>query len=94
MRFVMMIPLPTAKENPEVGHKDFDKKLRNLFAEVGALTTYSTLQDDRRIEWVVVDISDLALITPTAKFIFDCLNVKPEFLPEMTPKPYFRHAHY
>lgn len=94
MRFVMMIPLPTAEENPAVAHKDFEKKLKNLFTEVGALTTYSTLQDNRRVEWVVVDIHDLAMITPTAKFIFDNLNVKPEFLPEMTPKPYFRHAHY
>jgi len=94
MRFLMKVPLPTPSENLAIGEKDFDRKLRNLFTEVGALTTYSTLQDGRRIEWAVVDIHDPAMITPTAKFIFDFLKVKPEFLPEATPKPYFGRVGY
>jgi hypothetical protein len=94
MRFLLKIPVPTEAENPAAGQKDFDAKLRNLFTEVGALSTYSTQHEGRRIEWVIVDVGDLALITPMAKFIFGFLKVKPEFVPELTPKPYFRRVGY
>jgi hypothetical protein len=93
MRLLMKITLPTPAENPEVEDGDFNRNLQKLFTEVGGLGSHSTLEDGRRVEWVIVDI-DPALITPTAKFIFEHLKVKPEFVPEMTPKPYFRRVGY
>jgi hypothetical protein len=94
MRFLMKIPMPTAAENPVVGEPDFEEKLRNLFTEIGGQATYATMQDGRRIEWVVVDIQNPALITPAAEFIFRFLKVKIEFLPEMAPKPYYGRVGY
>jgi hypothetical protein len=89
MRFLMRIQIPTAAENAVVSDPIFDEKLRSLFLKVGAQATYSTTQEGRRIDWVVVDIKDAAQIAAVAEPIFRWLKVKPEFLPEMAPKPYF-----
>ncbi len=93
MRFLIKIVLPTAAENPLVGEPDFESRLNALFRRIGALANYPGSQDGRRIEYVLVEV-DPGQITPTAEPLFRFLGVKPEFLPEMVPSPYYGRSGY
>jgi hypothetical protein len=89
----MKIPIPTAAENPAVAEPQFQDRLRALFSGIGAQATYSSSVDGRRIEYVLVDI-DVEQITATAEPVFHFLGVRPEFLPEVVPKPYYGRTGY
>ena len=89
----MKIVMPTAAENPLVDAPDFERRLRGLFQQIGALANYPGRQDGRRVEYVQVEI-DIGQIVPTAEPVFRLLGVKPEFLPEVAPKPYFGRIGY
>jgi hypothetical protein len=93
MRFLMKIPIPTAAENPIVGEPQFNETLRTLFLQLGAKATYSNTLAGRRIEYVLVDI-EAAEIANVAEPVFRLLKVKPEFLPEVVPKPYYGRIGY
>ena len=88
MRLLMKIPLPPAENLPAD-----DQKLRAFFTAIGAQATYSNMADGRRIEYVLVDI-EAERITATAEQVVRFLGVKPEFLPEVTPKPYYGRIGY
>jgi hypothetical protein len=94
MRLLMKIAIPTAPENAVVSDPKFNEKLRSLFLKLGAEATYSTTLDGRRFDYVLVDIPDVTQITAVAEPVFRFLKVKPEFLPEVTPKPYYGRVGY
>jgi hypothetical protein len=94
MRFLMKITLPPSTENALVDDPEFREKLRSVFMRIGAQATYSNLIDGRRIEYVLVDIEDLSRIADKAEPVFRFLGVKPEFLPEVVPKPYYGRVGY
>jgi hypothetical protein len=93
MRLLMKIPIPTPAENAVVGDPQFEQKIGALFLSIGALATYSNCIEGRRLEYVLVDIEP-ARITATAEPVFRFLGVKPEFLPEVIPKPYYGRTGY
>jgi hypothetical protein len=93
MRFLMKIPVPTPAENAVAADPEFDEKLRRLFSSIGALATYSNIVDGRRIDYVLVDV-ELSLLTARAETVFRFLGVKPEFLPEVVPQPYYGRSGY
>jgi hypothetical protein len=94
MRLLMKIPLPTAAENPEVNKPGFESELRDLFLSLGAEGRYSNTLDGRRIEYVLVNLKDMSLLAAVAEPVFRLLKVKPEFLPEVVPKPYYGRIGY
>jgi hypothetical protein len=94
MRFLMKIAIPTAAENAVVSDPQFNEKLRSLFLKLGAEATYSNTLDGRRFEYVLVDVPDVAQITAAAEPVFRFLKVKPEFLPEVAPPPYYGRVGY
>jgi hypothetical protein len=93
MRFLMKILLPTSADNLFAATPDIEQKLSALFARIGALATYPTTVDASRCYYVLVDVEPECL-TATAEPVFQLLGVKPEFLPEVLPKPYYGHSGY
>jgi hypothetical protein len=94
MRFLMKIAIPAAADNAVVSDPQFSEKLRSLFLKLGAEATYSNTLHGRRFEYVLVNVPDVTQITAVAKPVFDFLKVKPEFLPEVAPKPYYGRIDY
>ena len=94
MRLLMKIAIPTAAENAVVSDPKFNEELRALFLKLGAEATYSNTLDGRRFDYVLVDLEDVTQITAVAEPVFRFLKVKPEFLPEVAPKPYYGRAGY
>ncbi len=94
MRLLMKIPMPTAEENPAVNKPDFEPKLRDLFLSLGAEGRYSQTLEGRRHEYVLVNLKDISQLTAVAEPVFRLLKVKPEFLPEVVPKPYYGRVGY
>jgi hypothetical protein len=94
MRFLIKITIPTAAENPAVGTPEFEKELRDILLSLRAEGTYSKAIEGRRLEYALVYIDDISKITDYAKPIFSFLKVKPEFLPEVVPQPYFGRIGY
>jgi hypothetical protein len=80
MRFLMKIVMPTVAENKIMGDPQLDERLRRLYTSVGGREAYSRDEDGRRVDYILVEISDLAQITPHAKQIFEVLGVKTEFI--------------
>jgi hypothetical protein len=93
MRFLMKIVLPTQMPNAVVGDHQLEQTLGRLFDEIGVQARYSNVVDGRRVEYALVDIPE-ERITATAEPVFRLLGVKPEFLPEVTPKPYYGRVGY
>jgi hypothetical protein len=89
MRFLMRIVIPTAAENSVAADPGFEGRLVSLYRAVGGLEAYSRDEKGRRVDYVLVDIADLAQITARAKRIFDVIQVKSEFLPEKPAEPLF-----
>lgn len=91
MRFLVKIPVPTAAENPVVRNPGFDDMLRALYLELRAQATYSTPRNGSRVDYILIDVepADMAAI---ARPIFELLQVKVEFLPEVTPQKSFGHV--
>ena len=94
MRLLMKIAIPTAAENAAVSDPKFNEKLRSLFLKLGAEATYSNTLDGRRFDYVLVDLDDVTQMTAVAEPVFRFLKVKPEFLPEVAPQPYYGRVGY
>ena len=82
----MRIMLPAATENPILAAPDFEAQWRALLKRIGALASYP--REQGRIQHVLVE-ADLRQITPIAEAVFRLMGVKPEFLPEIVPPPYY-----
>jgi hypothetical protein len=94
MRLLMKIAIPTVAENAVAGYPKFNEELRALFLALGAKATYSNTLDGRRCDYVLVDLDDVTQIPEVAEPVFRFLKVKPEFLPEVTPKSYYGRVGY
>ena len=82
MRFLMRIVIPTPAENSIGDDPQLEERLRLLYVSVGGLKAYSRNEDGRRVDYILVDFSDLSEITTRAKRIFETLKVKTEFYPQ------------
>ena len=87
----MRIVLPAATANAVLDAPDFKAQWQALLKRIGALGTYP--RDEGRIQHVLVDI-DPGQITPIAEAVFRLVGVKPEFLPEIVPPPYYGLRNY
>jgi len=87
----MRIVLPAATVNPVLAAPDFEAQWRALLKRIGALAAYP--REQGRIQYVLVD-ADLSQITPVAEAVFRLVGVKPEFLPEIVPQPYYGLRNY
>ena len=59
---------------------------RALLKSIGALASYP--REEGRLQHVLVDVAP-SQITPIAESVFRLVGVKPEFLPEIVPPPYY-----
>jgi hypothetical protein len=87
----MRVVLPAATANPVLGAPDFEAQWRALLKRIGALATYP--REQGRIQHVLVE-ADPSQITPIAEAVFRLMGVKPEFLPEIVPQPYYGLRNY
>lgn len=62
-----------------------------LLKRIGALASHP--REEGRIQQVLLDIEP-GQITPIAEQVFRLVGVKPEFLPEITPPPYYGMRNY
>ena len=62
-----------------------------LLKSIGALATRP--REEGRIQQVLLDIEPRQ-ITPIAEQVFRLVGVKPEFLPEIVPPPYYGLRNY
>jgi len=65
---------------------DFEAQWRSLLKRIGALATYP--KEEGRMQYVLIE-ADPSQITPIAEAVFRLVGVKPEFLPEIVPQPYY-----
>ena len=86
MRLLMRVVFPSAAESPVWASPDFDAQWRTLLMQIGALASYP--REQGRIQHVLVDIHP-SQITSIAETVFRLGGVKPEFLPEIAPPPYY-----
>lgn len=86
MRLLMKVVLPAASENLVLAAPDFETQWRALLKRIGALAVYP--KEQGRVQYVLVD-ADPSQITPIAEAVFRLAGVKPEFLPEIVPQPYY-----
>ena len=82
----MRIVIPAATGNPFLIAPDFEAQWQALLKRIGALASYP--REQGRIQHVLVQ-ADPSQITPIAEAVFRLVGVKPEFLPEIVPKPYY-----
>jgi len=87
----MKIILPAATVNPVLAAPDFEAQWRALLKRIGALAAYP--REEGRMQYVLVE-ADLSQITPIAEAVFRLVGVKPEFLPEIVPQPYYGFRGY
>jgi hypothetical protein len=91
MRLLMRTVLPAAVANPVLAGPAFEAQWRALLKQIGALATYP--REEGRVQYVLVD-ADPSQITPIAEAVFRLAGVKPEFLPEIVPPPYYGVRNY
>ena len=91
MRLLMRIVIPAATGNPFLIAPDFEAQWQALLKRIGALASYP--REQGRIQHVLVQ-ADPSQITPIAEAVFRLVGVKPEFLPEIVPKPYYGLRNY
>ena len=87
----MRIVIPAATGNPFLIAPDFEAQWQALLKRIGALASYP--REQGRIQHVLVQ-ADPSQITPIAEAVFRLVGVKPEFLPEIVPKPYYGLRNY
>ena len=83
MRIALPAAVPAA---PELG-----AQWRDLLKRVGALAAYP--REEGRTQYVLIDANP-SQITPIAEAVFRLVGVKPEFLPEIVPQPYYGLRNY
>ena len=84
MRMLMRVVLPA--QAPVLAAPDFEMQWRALLKRIGALASYP--REQGRIQHVLIE-ADPGQITPIAEAVFCLVGVKPEFLPEIVPPPYY-----
>jgi len=84
MRLLMKIVLPAG--SPVLAAPDFEAQWRALLKRLGALAAYP--KEQGRLQYVLIE-ADPRQITPIAEAVFRFAGVKPEFLPEIAPPPYY-----
>ena len=87
MRLLMKVVLPA--EIPAA--PEFEPQWRALLKRIGALAHYP--KEQGRLQYVLLDPSP-AQITPIAESVFRMVGVKPEFLQEIVPPPYYGRRSY
>jgi hypothetical protein len=92
MRLLMRLALPATPpdgQKNESATPDFRAQWQALIERIGAL------RDDARgdLHYVMLDIEP-DRITPIAEAVFRLTGVKPEFLPEIVPPPYYGARNY
>ena len=85
MRLLLRVVIPATAENPFLA-PDFEAQWRALLKRIGALASYP--REQGRIQHVLID-PDPSQITPIAEAVFRLVRVKPEFLQEIVPPPYY-----
>jgi len=87
----MRIILPAATADLVLAAPDFEAQWRALLKRAGALASYP--REQGRLQHVLLDV-DPRQITPIAEAVFRLMGVKPEFLPEIAPPPYYGLRNY
>ena len=87
----MKVVLPAATANPVLAGPGFEAQWRALLKHIGALASYP--KEQGRLQYVLIE-ADPAQITPIAEAVFRLVGVKPEFLPEIVPQPYYGLRNY
>jgi hypothetical protein len=64
----------------------FEAAWQALLKDIGALASHP--QEEGRVQQVLLDIEPKQ-ITPIAEQVFRLAGAKPEFLPQITPPPYY-----
>lgn len=82
----MRVTLPPATENPALSAPDFPMKWQAMLRQIGALN--ADAREGGRLHFVLLDIPP-ARITPVAEAVFRLAGVKPDFLPQIVPPPYY-----
>ena len=82
----MRIVLPGATADAVLAAPDFETQWRGLLKQIGALAHYP--REQGRVQYVLIE-ADPGQIMPIAEAVFHLVGVKPEFLPEIVPQPYY-----
>jgi hypothetical protein len=90
MRLLMKVTLPATTANA-LAAPDLEAQWRVLLKRVGALAAYP--KEQGRLQYVLIE-ADPGQITPIAEAVFRLVGVKPEFLPEIVPQPYYGLRNY
>ena len=91
MRLIMRITLPPATENSALAVPDFDLKWQLMLRRIGAISV--DMRDQGRQHFVLLD-ADPVQLTPIAETVFRLAGVKPDFLPQIVPPPYYGVRNY
>jgi hypothetical protein len=91
MRLLMRISIPAATANPFQAAPDFEAQWRALLKRIGALASYP--REEGRLQHVLIEVEPRQ-ITPIAEAVFRLVGVKPAFLPEIAPPPYYGLRNY
>ena len=91
MKMLMRIVLAAPPANSALAAPDFEAQWRALLKRIGALGAYP--REQGRIQYVLIDV-DPSQITPIAEAVFRLMGVKPDFLPEIVPQPYYGLRNY
>ena len=87
----MRVALPAGAGNPVLAAPDFEAQWRILLKRIGALAAYP--REEGRVQYVLIEV-ELGQITAIAEAVFRLVGVKPEFLPEIVPPPYYGLRNY
>jgi len=87
----MRVVIPAETPNPFLAAPEFEAQWRALLKRIGALATYP--REQGRLQHVLIQ-ADPGQITPIAEQVFRLVGVKPEFLPEIAPPPYYGVRNY
>ena len=89
MRLLMRVNLSPA--TAVLAAPDFEAQWHSLLKRIGALADYP--REEGRIRCVLIEAAPHQ-ITPIAEAVFRLVGVKPEFLPEIAPPPYYGLRNY
>ena len=87
----MRVALPAEAPGPILAAPDFGPQWQALLERIGALS--NNVREEGRVQYVLIDAAPTQ-ITPVAEAVFRLVGVKPEFLPEIAPPPYYGVRNY